>query len=88
MRRNPSPLSLILFLLLPQEGRTALIWASENGHASIVEKLLAAGASPNCQDKVRNLVTRVIVFHVLNAVGTVVYNHWTGLVDWTGGLDL
>ena len=66
MRPNPSPLSLILYLLFPQEGGTALIRASENGHASVVEKLLAAGASPNYQDKVRNLVTRVMVIHVSN----------------------
>ena len=68
MRRNPSPLSFILFFLLPQEGRTAFIRASENGHASIVEKLLAAGANPKCQDEVRNLVTRVVLIYVPDAV--------------------
>ena len=41
--------------------------ASENGHVNIVEKLLGAGANPNHQDKVRNLVTRVMVIHVLRA---------------------
>ena len=46
---------------------TALIRASRNGHVSIVEKLLAAGAHHDLQDKVRNLVTRVMLIHVLSA---------------------
>ena len=46
---------------------TALIRASRNGHVSIVEKLLAAGANHDLQDKVRNLVTRVMLIHVLSA---------------------
>ena len=41
--------------------------ASENGHVSIVEKLLAAGANHDLQDEVRNLVTRVMLIHVLSA---------------------
>ena len=64
MRPNPSYLSLVLFLL-PQDGWTALICASQDGHISVVEKLLAAGANPNYQ--VRNLVTRVMLIHVLKA---------------------
>ena len=32
-----------------------------------MEKLLAAGANPNHQDEVRNLVTRVMVIYVLSA---------------------
>ena len=48
-------------------GRTALMLASEKGHANVVEKLLAAGANHDLQDEVRNLVTRVMLIHVLSA---------------------
>ena len=41
--------------------------ASENGHVNVVEKLLAAGADHDHQDEVRNLVTRVMLIHVLSA---------------------
>ena len=41
--------------------------ASENGYVNVVEKLLAAGANHDYQDEVRNLVTRVMVIHVLSA---------------------
>ena len=58
---------MLSFFLLPQNGWTALICASVNGHANIVEKLLAAGADPNYQDYVRNFVTRVMLSHVPNA---------------------
>ena len=44
--------------------------ASLNGHDNVVEKLLAAGANPNHQDKVRNLVTRVMLINVPNAFVT------------------
>ena len=54
------------FLLLPQD-ELVLIWASKNGHVNFVEKLLAAEANHDCQDKVRNLATRVMLIHVLNA---------------------
>ena len=43
------------------------MWASQNGHDNIVEKLLEAGADHNHHDNVRNLVTRVMVIHVLSA---------------------
>ena len=52
------------FFLLPQFGATALINASLNGHVNVVEKLLAAGADPNHQSEVRNLVARVMLIHV------------------------
>ena len=45
---------LLSFFLLPQDGETALIWVSENGHSNVVEMFLAAGADPNHQHKVRN----------------------------------
>ena len=56
---RPTPIVSCPFLL-PQEGRTALMCASENEHVNVVEKLLAAGANPDNQDEVRNFVTRVI----------------------------
>ena len=56
------------FLLLPQDVATALIYASEEGHDNVVEKLLAAGVDPNHQnDEVRNLVAMVMLIHVPNA---------------------
>ena len=58
---SPPPLPI-------QEGRTALIWASLYGHDNVVEKLLAAGISPNHQDNVRNLATRVMLIHVANRI--------------------
>ena len=61
MRRNHSLLPLVLFLLLLQFGKTALIKAFENGHINVVEKLLEAGADHDHQDKVRNLATRVML---------------------------
>ena len=64
MSPNHSPLS---FLLLPQNGATAFIYASWDGHVNVVEMLLAAGADHNKQDEVRNLVARVMLIHVPNA---------------------
>ena len=52
---------LLSFFLLPQNGVSALIWASLGGHDDVVEKLLAAGTDPNRQDKVKKLVTRVVL---------------------------
>ena len=43
------------------------MWALRNEHASVVEKLLAAGANHDRQDEVRNLVTRVMLIYVLSA---------------------
>ena len=42
---------------LPQDGRTALMSASRNGHSKVVEMLLAAGAQPDHQKDVRNLAS-------------------------------
>ena len=55
------------FLLLPQNGATALIYASGYGHFNVVEMLLAAGADPSKEDEVRNLFAMVILIHVSNA---------------------
>ena len=41
--------------------------ASYSGHANVVEKLLAAGADHDYQNKVRNLVTMMMLIHVLSA---------------------
>ena len=41
-----------LFSYHSQDGWTALMSASQNGHLEIVEKLLAASAEPDLQDKV------------------------------------
>ena len=65
MRRSHSP-HLFSFLLLPQKGQTALMRASQNGHYNVVEKLLPAGAQPDIQDKVRNVVTMVMLIQVPN----------------------
>ena len=43
------------------------MWASANGHDNVVEKLLEAGANHVHQTEVRNLVTRVMLVHVLSA---------------------
>ena len=67
MRPNLSPLCLVLFPPPPQDDNTALIRASRNGHDNVVEMLLAAGADPNLQSKVRNLVAMVMLIHVPNA---------------------
>ena len=57
LKPKPNPVSLVRFPPLPQKGRTPLMCASENEHVNVVEKLLAAGANPDHQDEVRNLVT-------------------------------
>ena len=54
-------------LLLAQYGETALTRASLNGHANVVERLLAARANHDHEDKVRNLASRVVLIHVPNA---------------------
>ena len=68
MRPNPVCYLLFYFPLLPQIGRTALTSASRIGHVNVVEKLLAAEANHDHQEKVRTLVTRVMLIHVPNAL--------------------
>ena len=44
----------ILSIIVIQDGRTALMFASDNGHLPVVEYLVQQGADINVQDKVRN----------------------------------
>lgn len=37
-----------------QNGWTALFWAADQGHTSIIEQLLDRGAQVNLRDKVRS----------------------------------
>ena len=46
-----------VFFFLLQDGWTALLCASQNGHSNVVMKLLAAGAHPDHQQNVRNVVS-------------------------------
>ena len=39
-----------------QDGRTAMIYAAFNGHMEVVDRLLAAGADKDAQDKVPGCV--------------------------------
>jgi len=45
-------LSLIYSHCVPQNGMTALMWASSNGHTDVVHALLSGGAQPDLQDEV------------------------------------
>ena len=50
--------ALIPFPLSPQqEGMTALMWGAQNGHAPVVEMLLAASADKDLQSNVRDSIT-------------------------------
>ena len=39
---------------VPQDGGTALMWASASGHTDVVQLLLSSGAQVDLQDKVRH----------------------------------
>ena len=39
----------------PQDGRTPLHWAAEDGRAAVVEQLLAAGVAKDAKDRVRGI---------------------------------
>ena len=45
-------LSLFYSHCVPQHGRTALMWASSNGHTDVVHALLSGGAQADLQDEV------------------------------------
>jgi len=45
-------LSLFCSHCVPQDGMTALMWASFHGHTDVVHALLSGGAQPDLQDKV------------------------------------
>jgi ankyrin repeat protein len=40
-------------MIVSQDGRTALMWASMNGHTAVVEALIENGADMNATEKVR-----------------------------------
>jgi ankyrin repeat protein len=46
--------------VLRQDGKSALLWASEKGHVEIVKLLLGAKADVHGQDKVRTCVQTVL----------------------------
>ena len=39
-----------------QYGRTAMMWAAQNGHVEVVDRLLAAGSDKDAQDEVPGCV--------------------------------
>ena len=39
---------------VPQDGETALMWASGSGHTDVVQLLLSSGAQVDLQDEVRH----------------------------------
>ena len=44
----------VLSHCVPQNGLTALMWASYSGHTAVVQLLLTSGAQVNLQSKVRH----------------------------------
>ena len=47
---------VIIPVLFPQDGQTALMLASDSGHIVVVQLLLSNGAQVDMQDKVRHSV--------------------------------
>ena len=45
---------------VPQDGRTALMWASISGHTDVVQLLLSSGAQVDLQDKVRHNIKYIV----------------------------
>ena len=48
---------IILSIIVIQDGRTALMYASHYGHLPVVEYLLQQGAAVDVQNKVRNSIS-------------------------------
>ena len=42
-----------------QDGESSLMWASENGHVEVVDKLLRHGATVDLQNNVNTLLFKV-----------------------------
>ena len=47
---------VIIPVLSPQDGQTALMLASDSGHIVVVQLLLSSGAQIDLQDEVRHIV--------------------------------
>ena len=47
---------VIIPVLSPQDGQTALMLASDSGHIVVVQLLLSSGAQVDLQDEVRHIV--------------------------------
>ena len=47
--------SYCLVTCIPQDGWTALIWASLKGHADVVQDLITGGAQVNLQNEVKHV---------------------------------
>ena len=45
---------------IPQDGRTALMLASDSGHTDVVKLLLSSGAQVDLQDKVRHSINSIV----------------------------
>ena len=45
------------FVFVAKDGRTALMRASDKGHANVVQPLLSVGAQVDWQDKVRHSIS-------------------------------
>ena len=51
--------SIILYIIVIQDGWTALMWASASGYLPVVECLVQQGAKINMQNEVRNGISSI-----------------------------
>ena len=56
--------SYLISSLLLQNGFTALIWASWNGHLNVVRTLLDSGGDINAKDNVSNQMMMIILLTI------------------------